>query len=321
MSSQALHIRQESLTPGSSSLALAMQCWPEAERAAQLESLRLLTLQDVGGFLLLSASCDERLVGAILAQQIAGRAATLWPPQLVDDASDQAIGGQLLDAVERKLAAGGTHLCQALLFKGQDRASAMLAAAGYQHPADMLYMTCEPSHFPVDPPEFPGFLLRPFQPGQEPELAQLIDETYINTQDCPSLNGLRSTLDVVHGYQHVGEFRPDRWLILEGTAENSAPRPAGCLLLARHTPHHTMELIYVGITPTFRQNGLGRKLTQQALWLTKKDQCDRLVLAVDAANGPAIAMYSAAGFWAWEERAVWVKDLTREDFSPPVSSS
>jgi ribosomal protein S18 acetylase RimI-like enzyme len=63
------------------------------------------------------------------------------------------------------------------------------------------------------------------------------------------------------------------------------------------------------VTPAFRQQGLGRKLTQQAQWLAAQDQCERLVLAVDAANEPAIAMYAAAGFWAWEERAIWVKSL------------
>jgi ribosomal protein S18 acetylase RimI-like enzyme len=140
-------------------------------------------------------------------------------------------------------------------------------------------------------------------------LAELIDETYIATQDCPSLNGLRETLDVVAGYQHVGEFRPDRWLILESTAPASFRKYGGCLILARHAAHHTMELIYVGVTPGFRQQGLGRKLTQHAQWLAAQDQCERLVLAVDAANEPAIAMYSAAGFWAWEERAIWVKSL------------
>jgi ribosomal protein S18 acetylase RimI-like enzyme len=313
MSFQTLRIELEPLNIGSPSLALAMQCWPEAERAAQLESLRLLTLAGSSGFLLLSAWRDEYLVGSILAQQIAGKAATLWPPQIAGGESDSSIAGQLLSAVEKELAAGGTHLCQALLSKGQDHAFAALAAAGYQHPADLLYMTCESQQFPSVPPEFPGFHLRPFQPENEANLAQLIDETYISTQDCPSLNGLRSTLDVVNGYQHVGEFRPDRWLILESSAADSTPRAAGCLLLSRHSPHRTMELIYVGVTPTFRQQGLGRKLTQQAQWLAAKDECERLVLAVDAANGPAIAMYSAAGFWAWEERAIWVKDLTRKE--------
>lgn len=310
MSSQSpLRIQREPLTPSSRELALAMHCWPEEERAAQLQSLRLLTLTDSGGFLLLSAWRDGNLVGALLAQQLPGKAATLWPAQLENGESDFGIAKELVAEAERQLIAGGAHLCQTLLSKSQDQASAQLAAAGYQHPANLLYMTCEPHHFPIAPPTFPSFLLRPFQPGNEAELAALIEETYIGTQDCPSLNGLRNTLDVVTGYQHVGEFQPDRWLILESTRQDSVRQPAGCLLLARHAAHQTMELIYVGITPGFRQQGLGRKLTWEAQWLASQDHCERLVLAVDAANEPAITMYSAAGFWAWEKRAIWVKRL------------
>ena len=304
-----LKIKLEPLTPGSAPLALAMQCWPEAERAAQLESLRLLTLADNASFLLLSGWRGGELVAALLAQQLPGKAATLWPAQLENGEKDLSVAQQLLAEAERLLAAGGAHLCQALLPQGQEQASAQLAAAGYLNPANLLYMTCEPQQFPATAPAFPGFLLRSFQPGKEAELAALIDETYIGTQDCPSLNGLRETLDVVAGYQHVGEFQPERWIILESTSPDSFRKHAGCLLLARHAPHHTMELIYVGVTPAFRQQGLGRKLTQQAQWLAAHEQCERLVLAVDAANEPAIAMYSAAGFWAWEERAIWVKRL------------
>ena len=85
-----LRIKLEPLTPGSPPLALAMQCWPEAERAAQLESLRLLTLADSGGFLLLSGWRGGNLVGALLAQQLPGKAATLWPAQLEDGETDTA---------------------------------------------------------------------------------------------------------------------------------------------------------------------------------------------------------------------------------------
>jgi mycothiol synthase len=304
-----LRIKLEPLTPGSPALALAMQCWPEVERGAQFESLRLLTLADSGGFLLLSAWQGENLVGALLAQQLPGKAATLWPAQLEEGETDLGIGQKLLAEAERQLAAGGSQFCQALLSKGQDLASSQLAAANYQHPADLLYMMCDPHHFPPLEPTFSGFLLRPFQPGEETELAALIEDTYIGTQDCPSLNGLRNTRDVVAGYQHVGEFQPRRWLLLESVRPDSLRQKAGCLILARHPTHHTMELIYVGVTPAFRQQGLGRQLTRQAQWLAAQDRCERLVLAVDAANGPAIAMYSAAGFWVWEERAIWVKNL------------
>lgn len=286
-----------------------MHCWPEAERAAQLQSLRLLTLADSGGFLLLSAWRGGNLAGALLAQQLPGKAATLWPAQLADRESDVDIAKQLVAEAERQLVAGGVHLCQTLLSKDQEQATAQLIAADYHHPADLLYMTCERQQFPHIAPNFDNFLLRPFQPAKAAELAALLDETYVGTQDCPSLNGLRNTLDVVAGYQHVGEFRPERWLILESISQDTFRQSAGCLLLARHAGHQTMELIYVGIKPPFRQRGLGRKLTRQAQWLAAEDQCERLVLAVDAANEPAIAMYSAAGFWAWEKRAIWVKQL------------
>src|SRR5688572_30535336 len=91
-----LRIQREPLTPGSRELALAMHCWPEEERAAQLQSLRLLTLADSGGFLLLSARRDGNLAGALLAQQLPGRAATLWPAQLEDGEFDVDIAKQLV---------------------------------------------------------------------------------------------------------------------------------------------------------------------------------------------------------------------------------
>jgi len=309
MDSGQLEIRSEPLKPDSRALHLAMQCWPEAERAAQLESLRLLTLTSGGGFLLLAARREWNLVGAVLAQLLPGKAATLWPAQVARDETDGAVVPALVDAAERQLAEGGAELCQALLSKDQTAAATQLAAASYQHPADLLYMTCEREHFPSEPPEFASFHLRPFQPGKEAELARLLDETYVGTLDCPAVNGLRSSLDVITGYQHVGQFSPSRWLILESTAKETFRETAGCLLLARHAPHDTMEIVYVGVTPRFRRRGLGQKLTSHALWFAGQERASRLVLSVDAANEPAIAMYAAAGFWAWEERAIWVKKL------------
>jgi ribosomal protein S18 acetylase RimI-like enzyme len=287
-----------------------MECWPEAERAAQRESLQRLTQADSGGFLLFSATRESRLLGALLAQALPGNSATFWPPQLTSGETDPRVCQSLLSAAEQMLAGGGTKICQALLSKNQESAAATLASAGFHNPADLLYMTCEADHFPPTAPEFDSFQLRNFEPGREEELAALIDETYVGTLDCPSMNGLRDTRDVVAGYEHVGDFRPDRWLLLESTAADTIGNKAGCLLLARHAAHRTMELIYVGITPSFRQRGLGRRLTQHAQWLAGQDQCQRLVLAVDAANAPAIEMYAAAGFWAWDERAIWLKCLS-----------
>lgn len=312
-SHSSLQISREPLMPLSLPLALALQCWPEAERAAQLEAIRSAAASEKGDFVLLAARRGSDLAGAMLAQQLPGKTATVFSPQLVAGETEPGVASQLLSYAVNSLTAAGVQLCQSILSKDQAPLAASLSAAGFQHSANLLYMTCEPRQFPAEPPSFPGFKLTPFQPGDEAALAQLNDQTYVGTRDCPALNGLRDTLDVVEGYKHVGEFQPDLWLILEcqtgSSTESRSARSAGCLLLAKHPPQPTMELVYVGVVPIFRNKGLGVKLTRHAQWLAGQAQCERLVLAVDAENEPAIATYAATGFWAWEERAIWVKSM------------
>jgi mycothiol synthase len=313
-SPSSLQISREPLMPLSLPLALALQYWPEAERAAQLEAVRSAAIQEKGEFLLFAARRGADLAGAMLAQQLPGKTATLFPPQCVASETDSSgVALHLLTHAVDSMAAAGVQLCQSLLAKDQAPLAASLSAAGFQRSANLLYMTCEPRQFPAESPLFPGFKLTPFQPGDEAALAQLIDQTYVGTRDCPALNGLRDTLDVVEGYKHVGEFQPDLWLILESPIDSRTESPstrwAGCLLLVKHPPQPTMELVYVGVVQSFRNQGLGAKLTGHAQWLAGQSQCERLVLAVDAANEPAIATYAATGFWAWDERAIWVKSM------------
>src|SRR4051794_24181195 len=113
-----LRITLEPPKTGSRVLALAMQHWPDAERTAQLESLAALTEYGGGGFLVWAAWSNFDLVGAMLAQQLPGKAATIWPAQLRADA-DAEIATQLLSEAERHLAAAGVTFCQALLSSGQ----------------------------------------------------------------------------------------------------------------------------------------------------------------------------------------------------------
>src|SRR2546421_4421391 len=97
-----LRITLEPPNAGSRALALAMQHWPDAERTAQLESLAALTEYRGGGFLVWAAWRGFDLIGAMLAQELPGRAATIWPAQLRAEA-DLEIAFQLLSEAERHL--------------------------------------------------------------------------------------------------------------------------------------------------------------------------------------------------------------------------
>ena len=68
-------------------------------------------------------------------------------------------------------------------------------------------------------------------------------------------------------------------------------------------------------SPAARGRGFGVALTRHAQWQTGVAGRARLVLAVDAANRPAIAAYSSAGFVVWDRRCALLRI-----FDPPQSA-
>jgi RimJ/RimL family protein N-acetyltransferase len=54
-------------------------------------------------------------------------------------------------------------------------------------------------------------------------------------------------------------------------------------------------------------------MVRYAQWRAGQAGRARLVLAVDAANGPAIRLYAAAGFQAWDRRTVYARIFGRVD--------
>ena len=146
--------------------------------------------------------------------------------------------------------------------------------------------------------------IEPLVPERMPRLLPLIEATYEGTLDCPLLNGLRTTADVVTSYRAVGAHRPDLWLLARCGQED-----VGCLLLADHPEAGNLELVYLGITPLARGRGYGLTLVKHALAVARQLPRERVVLAVDAANTPAIRLYEAAGFFGFDQRLVMIKAL------------
>jgi ribosomal protein S18 acetylase RimI-like enzyme len=108
--------------------------------------------------------------------------------------------------------------------------------------------------------------------------------------------------DVLEGYRAVGRFRPERW-----QNARSDNHDVGCLLLADHGPESSWELMYMGLAPEARGRGFGLEITRHAQWLASRDNVERLLLAVDASNYPALAMYAQAGFEIWDRRSVFAR--------------
>ena len=275
-----------------------------SERAEALAFLAAARAEESSPEGLFVARRAGRLVGAACSLLQPGRTAILGLPR-IDRAESEITARRLLAAVCDWLSQQDVCLAQALLETPSETDLAVLRKGGFAHLADLLYLVSLDEEFPTSLPATP-LELEVHCDGNHDRLVRIVDATYEQTRDCPQLNGVRPTEDVLAGYRGIGVFDPNRWLIVRHQG-----RDVGCLLLTDHPQHENYELVYMGVVPAARGHGWGTDITRLAQWLSRCAGRPRLVLAVDAANEPAIRTYAAAGFQAWDRRSVYVRVFRR----------
>lgn len=300
--STALHVGRAPLTPDSHALHLALRAWPAADQAALLQTVTETQHASTSPLVLIEARRGTILAGAVMAQCVPGKAAMVWPPQLVEP-QPLVTTSALMDELCRELVERDVVIAQSLLHPESLLDAEHLQAGGFSLLADLLYLQATEEAFPTQPPA-DSLELQPIQPGDERRLIEMIDRTYVGTMDCPRLDGSRETADVVDGYRAIGVYRPELWRIA-----HEGGKDVGCLLLADHPEQGRYELVYMGLTPEARGRRLGQPLVRAAQWLTRQGGRSRLVLAVDAANRPAVQLYESTGFLAFDQRSVYWKQL------------
>lgn len=282
-------------------LRLVLSRLAEEDRQRQLEPLLAAAAADDPALPgLLAARRHGRLVGAVFSQIQPGRIAVLWPPRIVDG-EPTATAAKLLSTACDRLARQPVRMAQVLLEIETPSEVAVLRKGGFEHLADLLYLVSPGDAFPTQRPAGP-LDFEPYSPANHGRLARVVEATYCRTLDCPRLGRARDIEDVLAGYRATGVFDPQRWLIVRHQG-----RDVGCLLLAEHPEHGNWELVYMGLVVSARGRGWGMDIARQAQWRTRQAGRPRLVLAVDAANRPAIKTYAAVGFEAWDRRTVYVK--------------
>jgi mycothiol synthase len=273
------------------------------------------------------ARCKGSLAGAVLGQVQPGRTANIWLPRV-----DPAVTGKNTCPPEKNTALPEKNACppaeiaerllqtlcdwlsrqdvclaHVLLDTCSEGERDLLLRNGFRDLGCLLYLVSLADDFPKSAPS--GALeFEPYSSHNHKRFARLVEATYRQTQDCPELNGVRNTEDVLAGYRAAGVFDPKRWLIARHQG-----RDVGCLLLADHPKHENMELVYMGVSAESRGRQWGLQMTRHAQWLARLEGRPRLVLGVDAANEPAIRVYAAAGFQAWDHRIVFVKIFSRAE--------
>ena len=247
-----------------------------------------------------------RLVGAMLTQAMAGRAAAVWAPEVVSGWGRAELAAGLVRAALDDLQARGFRIAQALLDDSAPaRAAGDLARGGLPRVAELASMRRRVDAPIAVDPAGPRLDWRPYGPDTDAEFRELLERTYVGSLDMPELDGHRSLDDVLAGHRAAGRFDPGRWQVgrLPGSARASA-----VLLLSAVPDRTSWEVAYLGLAPEARGRGLGRAILARAVELARPHATD-LELAVDTRNAPACKLYRGAGFKPFDRRAVHLARL------------
>jgi mycothiol synthase len=241
------------------------------------------------------AEQSGRMAWALLPILSAGRTMLLLAPPTRPTGAGESAAGMLVDAVCAHYTGRNVQLAQVLLDPADNAGERLFLSHGFARMAELIYL-----HGPVRraaaAPPLPGSLSWiSYSTGTHDLFASAIAASYQDSLDCPGLNGVRSIDDIIAGHKASGEFDPQWWMLLCERDGSGIDVPLGVLLLSRLPRSDTAELVYLGLVPRARGRGLGDALMRQAFANISQMPLQRLSLAVDAGNAPALKLYYRFG--------------------------
>ena len=253
---------------------------------------------------LLLAEEGEQPVGAALMMKQKDGIALVWPPVVSCQATDtENVEQTLLARLCERIDESGSTLAQCLLPSDDVIETRLLEGHGFVHAADMYFLARTLKGHDLDGEGADERLDHEiFSEENANQFASVVERTYVDSLDCPFLNGFRNGRDALASHQLSGQYDPAGWRLYRSGSE-----VIGLLLLNEHPDQDAVELVYFGIVPEFRGKGLGRRVLADGIRAATLLDRAVMFLAVDCSNTYANALYSELGFTELARRRVMVR--------------
>ncbi len=246
---------------------------------------------------------DQRVAGAYM-MLLGARVAALAGVRAVNNHTPTAAA--LLSQLVAQVRAEGVVQVQAILDGTESVAEEIVEQAGFVALAELQQLALrlplnEGQNGQLDTAPLPtGLKWIAARDVPRAKMIQLLAHTFIETLDCPALNGMRTPEDVLDGFLDGQELTQQHsWWILAGE-----DKYIGCSLVNR-LPNNAAELVYMGLGPTSRGRGYGKLLLEQGIRSALELRVEMFLAAVDCANWPATRLYFQAGFQEHARVQAW----------------
>lgn len=244
-----------------------------------------------------------------------GRTALLFPSMPESSDRERELGSVVVRGIEGLPSErnDGPALAQALLLRSEAASGRGLEHAGFTKLAELAYLRKTPLRTSERFESYRDGLVEGVtvkrlidieDSERDQTLTQALEASYKDTLDCPELQSLRETSDVLVSHKATGVFDPTLWWVLFKDNE-----PAGVTLVSALEERSEAELVYMGLGRSLRGHGLGKRMLGLAIDELRKRGTGSLTCAVDLRNTPAMKLYSSLGLRAFAERVAYVLDL------------
>lgn len=249
------------------------------------------------------AEQDQVPQGAALVMAQADGVSLVWLPVTAGAADESVVRPAMMDALCRELDASQARFGQVLLSAEESAKCPWLADYGFEIAAELFFLARSLEE-PL--PKNPALAERDFDLFDEhrnfDRYARVIEQSYLNSLDCPRLNGSRTGAEAIAGHRLSGAFDPRGWKLYQ-----QAGRDAAVLLLNEHPDQDAVELVYFGVVPEFRGQNWGERILADAIQTSQSWRRAVIFLAVDAGNSYANRIYAEFGFQEVARRVVWLR--------------
>jgi len=285
---------------GDFAAALAVAIGPPGRRAdAQAIEAFLRYTRDRGGAVLGAAVLRRHgrddVAWSAVATQNPGGIASLQLPETAPSRREVAdkVPEAIVAALDLVRTRGLRH-AQVLLPDDGKATHRACEAAGFEGLTRLIYLHKRAAARPAvrDVPD--GYRLETYAPETHDRFERAIERSYLGSLDSPELNGLRPMSEVIEGHKAAAVFEPGRWFLLSREADGE---PAGVMLLGGlgMTGRDGVEIVYVGLSPEARGQGLADVLLDRAELAASRLATRWLAVAVDERNVPALRVYGRRG--------------------------
>jgi ribosomal protein S18 acetylase RimI-like enzyme len=277
-----------------------------SERTLQISNgLELVRQGEMDPDGLLVARDHRGLVGAMVCLPVPGASGLVWPPQARDLPDKLAIEDHLVHGASAWLRQRGAKLAQSLLIADDRPLAESLVRNGFNYITSLWYLRHELAGPPVYSTNIDHLSYETYGNADLTLFHQTLMRTYVDTEDCPEVNGIRTIDEIIAGHKAQGRHDPDRWWLAF-----AGHQPVGVLLVVDMAAGQGWDISYVGVVPEARRQGHGRELTCKAIRAALAANIQQLTLAVDTRNQAARCLYEGLGFHPYDQRevflAVWI---------------